>query len=334
MFWCFFESESRVSHPRSCSLDSRESAGSSARRTAGIRHTAPAVREQVKAACRQQAAQAPRAIVAAVCSQLGASSCDCVAPGTKTHWHTSAAAVALAVLLVVACEALRRRYIPRRLAPREQAMAEADSALQENQQKKGEYSYYYAHTSGSGDQISTPTSEHVPIARTKIAKESTADDVPAPKKMDSYQWCDNGEKGVQVFVNLPGIGQHPAESILLNHTADSMTLDLKDFSGVAHQQLHLLLKKKVKGAKLKQKSDKLLITLAKARPKTNWYSLTRKDTESVDAEYSSSSSSDEEADEPAEGAGVEAAAEEATGADEAAKEDNDDERATSSDVVE
>ena len=152
--------------------------------------------------------------------------------------------------------------------------------------------------------------------------------------MVSYQWCDNGEKGVQVFVNLPGIGQHPAESILLNHTADSMTLDLKDFSGVAHQQLHLLLKKKVKGAKLKQKSDKLLITLAKARPKTNWYSLTRKDTESVDAEYSSSSSSDEEADEPAEGAGEEAAAEEATGADEAAKEDNDDERATSSDLVE
>ena len=81
-------------------------------------------------------------------------------------------------------------------------------------------------------------------------------------------------------------------------------------------------------------SDKLLITLAKARPKTNWYSLTRKDTESVDAEYSSSSSSDEEADEPAEGAGEEAAAEEATGADEAAKEDNDDERATSSDLVE
>ena len=84
-----------------------------------------------------------------------------------------------------------------------------------------------------------------------------------------------------MFVNLPGIGQHPAESILLNHTADSMTLDLKDFSGVAHQQLHLLLKKKVKGAKLKQKSDKLLITLPKARPKTNWYSLTRKDTEST-----------------------------------------------------
>eukprot|EP01043_Picozoa_sp_COSAG02_P104482 COSAG02_NODE_40479_length_405_cov_0.673203_1_plen_28_part_10 len=28
-------------------------------------------------------------------------------------------------------------------------MAEADSALQENQQKKGQYSYYYAHTAGS-----------------------------------------------------------------------------------------------------------------------------------------------------------------------------------------
>ena len=110
MFWCFFESESRVSHPRSCSLDSRESAGSSARRTAGIRHTAPAVREQVKAACRQQAAQAPRAIVAAVCSQLGASSCDCVAPRAKTDWHTSAAAVALAVLLVVACEVRNTLY--------------------------------------------------------------------------------------------------------------------------------------------------------------------------------------------------------------------------------
>ena len=233
-------------------------------------------------------------------------------------------------------------------------MAEAESALQENQQKKGEYSYYYAHTSGSGDQISTPTSEHVPIARTKVVKESTADD--GPKKMESYQWCDNAEKGVQVFVNLPGIGQHPSEGITLNHTVDSMTLDLKDFGGVAHQQLHLLLKKKVKGAKLKQKPDKLLITLTKARPKTKWYSLTRKDTESVDAEYSSSSSSDEEAEEahePAEGVGTEeaaaeeatmdeadepaevagteeAAAEEATMADEAVKDDNDDERATGS----
>ena len=175
-------------------------------------------------------------------------------------------------------------------------MAEADSALQENQQKKGQYSYYYAHTAGSGDQISTPTSRHVPIATTKVAKETTGDEAPAPKKMDSYQWCDNDEKGVQVFVKLPGIGQHPAESILLSHTDDSMTLDVKDFGGVAHQQLQLFLKKNITGAKLKQKPDKLLITLAKKRPKTKWYTLIRKDTESVDADYDSFSSSEEEAD--------------------------------------
>ena len=175
----------------------------------------------------------------------------------------------------------------------------AESALKDNQQKKGEYSYYYAHQSGSGDQISTPTSAHVPTATTKASTDPSGDEDPAPKKIDSYQWCDNDEKGVQVFVKLPGIGKHPPESIQLNHTEDSMTLDLKDFGGVAHQQLELLLKKKISGARLKQKPDKLLITLAKLRPKTKWYTLTRKDTEAVDTDYysSSSSSSEDEAEE-------------------------------------
>ena len=73
---------------------------------------------------------------------------------------------------------------------------------------------------------------------------------------------------------------------------------------VAHQQLHLLLKKKIAGAKLRQKPEKLVIACVKASPKIKWYDLTRAEGVAVDDDdddYVDSSSDDDESENEVDG---------------------------------
>lgn len=111
---------------------------------------------------------------------------------------------------------------------------ETTSALHDNIDRKGKNSYYYAHS----HQATGPTWDGRPEPRLLSATSSSGLSPPASShrallmarsNITSYAFVDE-ENRVKIYVNLPGVGLCPDESIAIEHSETSMCLTVKDYT--------------------------------------------------------------------------------------------------------
>jgi len=80
--------------------------------------------------------------------------------------------------------------------------------------------------------------------------------------LDKYAWSDEAKK-VKVYLDLPGVGALEDAAVVLAHTQDSVTVQVNELAG-KNYSFSMELSNDIKGAKLRKKEHKLVLSLTKA----------------------------------------------------------------------
>ena len=110
---------------------------------------------------------------------------------------------------------------------------DATSALRDNIDRKGKNAYYYAHshqaTGPKWDGRPEPKLLSTSSSGPSLPASSHRAQLMARSNITSYAFLDE-EKRVKLYVNLPGVGLCPDESISIEHSEQSMCLTVKDYT--------------------------------------------------------------------------------------------------------
>ena len=151
------------------------------------------------------------------------------------------------------------------------AAAVADlSALQSNIKHKGTNSYYYAHKKRENVEIHEWDGNAAPRLL-KTQSLTSSDSAEAMETIASFAWAD-GKKRVSVYLNLPGIGSHSEEGTLIQWTASSLTVKIKNYEGKTRVFVVSKLNDEISDVTTKRKKDQLVLQLVKAK-ELSWPSL-------------------------------------------------------------
>jgi len=146
---------------------------------------------------------------------------------------------------------------------------EAENALRENIQRKGKNAYYYAHA----HRVDAPKWDGQEAPRLLEKKPSTSE-APALKAVKKYAWLDEKAK-VKIYVPLEDIGEVEADTVSIENTQDSVTLQITTSSSLVHQLQISKLYDNIDDATFRVKPDKIIVTLKKASEFT-WHDLKKK----------------------------------------------------------
>jgi len=140
-----------------------------------------------------------------------------------------------------------------------------ENALRENQGKKGRNSYYYAHskvmTGPEWDGKEEPRC--LSVESTLPASDQVAEKVVLAEPITNYAWSDEGMKVKFYITDLKGIGEHPKEDVQFTWDATSFTLTIMNFEEKNHKLTFKRLFAEIENATVKQKPNKIIITLFK-----------------------------------------------------------------------
>ena len=95
------------------------------------------------------------------------------------------------------------------------------------------------------------------------------------KPIDRFAW-DQTNEDVKVYVtSLGDLKSHPKENIILEHTANSVTVSIKEFNGNNYRLKFVKLNKNISSARFTAKSNGFSLTLKK-KEKNHWDALVPK----------------------------------------------------------
>jgi|UniRef100_K3X282 calcyclin binding protein len=146
--------------------------------------------------------------------------------------------------------------------------AAASSALHTNIKTKGQNSYYYAHKKRDDVEIHEWDGNAAP--RLLKTQQINADDVEVVEVITNYAWAD-GKKKVSVYITLAGIGAHPEEYTVVDWSASTLSLKIKQYQGKT-RVLVLKLYESISDVQTKRKENQLVLQLTKAN-ELRWHSL-------------------------------------------------------------
>lgn len=144
----------------------------------------------------------------------------------------------------------------------------AASALHSNIKTKGQNSYYYAHKKREDVEIHEWDGKAAP--RLLKTQQVNPDDVEVVETITNYAWAD-GKKKVSVYITLADIGAHPEEHTVIDWSASSFTLKIKEYQGKT-RVLSLALYESISDVQTKRKENQLVLLLTKAK-ELRWHSL-------------------------------------------------------------
>ena len=84
-----------------------------------------------------------------------------------------------------------------------------------------------------------------------------------------YAFSDEGEK-VKVYIDLAGVGELADDAFKLNWGVTTLTLLVSGLQGSNHKLQFKHLCGTIKGAKLRKKANKIILTLEKKEKDTTW----------------------------------------------------------------
>lgn len=152
---------------------------------------------------------------------------------------------------------------------------EAASALRDNIQRKGQNSYYYAHSKTVGEM------KNYGGAPQKIATQSSSEDgavASAPstptrvkKSVAKYAWSDEGKK-VCVYLNLEGVGELESESVQIISDNTSLKVSVIGLNGDDYEFVLTKLYEEVSSVTMRKKKDKIVLGLIK-KTQVSWLKL-------------------------------------------------------------
>ncbi|CAH0493950.1 unnamed protein product [Peronospora farinosa] len=145
------------------------------------------------------------------------------------------------------------------------------SALQSNIKNKGTNSYYYAHKKRENVEIHEWDGNAAPRLLKTQSLAISPESVEVMETIASFAWAD-GKKHVSVYLNLPGIGSHSEEGTLIEWTASSLTVKIKNYEGKTRLFVVSKLNDEISDVKTKRKEDQLVLQLVKAK-ELSWHSL-------------------------------------------------------------
>ncbi|KAH9058767.1 hypothetical protein Ae201684P_006107 [Aphanomyces euteiches] len=167
-------------------------------------------------------------------------------------------------------------YLPRPVEKKHQSeMSNTDgdqpvSALHANIQSKGTNAYYYAHKKRPG------ADDHQWDGQCEPRLISTGESVIQVSKdrpITAYAWAD-GKKSVSVYIDIPSIGAHSDDKIVLDWNPRSLEVRIRELDPSGADMVFKIkyLYEEIMGATLKKKDDKIVLRLTKSKELT-WYTL-------------------------------------------------------------
>jgi hypothetical protein len=153
------------------------------------------------------------------------------------------------------------------------------SALQDNIDRKGKNSYYFAHA----HKATGPKWDGKP--EPKLLSKQSSDGLGSPQStsfdvnksnLTKYSFCDDGSK-VKLYIDLEGVGEKCTdEDVTLESSCRSLSLVVQKYKSEPQTLCFTRLSADITGASVRVKTDRIVVTLVKADPDQEWHTINDK----------------------------------------------------------
>lgn len=174
------------------------------------------------------------------------------------------------------------------MAPTEENISSADpeqgdikptSALQENIDRKGNNSYYFAHAHKATGPKWDGKEEPKLLSKSAapgMEPNRRASSFDFKSNITSYAFSDDG-KTVKLYITMEGVGEKCEDGdITLDHTDNSFCFVVNNYKEKPQTLSFLKLTAKISKATFKKKQDRVVLILTKADPEKTWHTINDK----------------------------------------------------------